>query len=257
MTSLRAGTVAALALALILGAATVAGAEPAGRGDRYRSLDASERARALSKGRERARPALAARRAAAAEAREEVLLIERHREPKGTAGEGRRRADVYIYDYTSDTLSQVVVDLASGEAESVRVVQDAQLPLTEREIVRATALFYAQPAMRQRLEREFERIAGEPLEDLSALHIRAFVFRADSMPDTAPKETAVCGRHRCAQLMIYTEDKVAIEWLPVIDLSRERVLDSVAFGLSPAERSTRPGPGHESHSHDAGHSHGP
>jgi hypothetical protein len=250
-------TAAALALALIGTLAIVAGAEPDGRSDRYRSLDASERARALGKGRDRARPALAARRAADAPAREEVLLIERHREPKGTAGEGRRRADVYIYDYASDTLSLVVVDLDSGEAETVRVAQDAQLPLTENEIVRATALFYAQPAMRQRLEREFERIAGEPLEDLSALHIRAFVFRADSMPDTAPKETAVCGRHRCAQLMIYTEDKVAVEWLPVIDLSRERVLDSVAFGMSPPERSAPPGKAHEHHSHDAGHSHGP
>jgi len=240
-------------------AAVAADADPSRR---YRGLDEGERARALAHARSRADVELSLRagRSPGAAFRSEVLLVERHRGGKDPALASRRLADVYVYDYEADQLSRSVVDLDRDVVESVAVVEGAQLPLTEREVERALALVFADDELAERIRADYHRVTGSELADPSQLRVSGFVFRADSMPGARSRAAAVCGRHRCAQLLLRTREEVALQ-LPVVDLSRRRVLDSHAFAVNRAEREARrragPAPApHAPRAHDhSGHGH--
>jgi hypothetical protein len=155
-----------------------------------------------------------------------VLLVERL-EAKG--GAPPRRADVYIYDYATDTLRRTVVDVASGALHSEEVVQGVQLPLTQPEVDQALAIAYADDATRALLEQRYRDIAGEVLSTMEQLHVKAFVFHADSKPEGLNDASQRCGIHRCAQLLFYTSDQVVIEIQPIVDLSVGAVTQRLDF----------------------------
>ena len=179
-------------------------------------------------------------RPADAPLRIEVLAVERQRLAKDALPETfRRRAEVTLYDYDSDRRSVATVDLESGQVESVFVVRRGQPPFTDAEVARAFELVLADPESAARLRANFARVASRPLLDPGELEVTGFVYHAESMPDRNRAETALCGRHRCAQLLVRTADDVALE-LPIVDLSRERVLETRWFGPTPPPAAPAP-----------------
>ena len=209
---------------------------------RYRSLDANERGAALSaaRGPSEAEIRRRTRRPADAPLRIEVLSVERQRLAKDAKPETyRRRAEVSLYDYDSDRRSVATVDLETGQVESVFVVSESQPPLTSAEVTRAYELVLADPGSSATLHANFARVESRPLRDPGELEVIGFVYHADSMPDRNSGETAVCGRHRCAQLLVRTKGDVALE-LPIVDLSRERVLETRWFGPTPPPAAPAP-----------------
>jgi hypothetical protein len=137
----------------------------------------------------------------------------------------------------------VTVDLEAGQVESVRTGTGVQPPLNDREVVRAMDLLFADAAAAARIGKEFERITGQPLGHWRELGVSGFVYHADSMPEANMPETKACGRHRCAQLLLRTQDNVSIE-VPIVDLSRERLLETRRFGPPSSEP-----PDHGAHDH--------
>jgi hypothetical protein len=260
-----------LAACVIVAAAGEADAER--RSQRYRKLDTSERVRAIERARGAAFPELSRRaaRAVGASFRSEVLLVERHRYAKGE-DTTRRLADIYIYDYEQDELCRVVVDLDTDAIESLHVGEGVQLPLTPAEVSRATRLALDDPEFGTQLRSDYQRIMGKPLASPEDLDVSAFAYRADSMADGARRESRVCGKRRCAQILVTTPDGVVLD-LPIVDLSRDRLLDSREFGLNGRERLRRrraaedaagsnpmgapgsPGADHSDHGHGSGHAH--
>jgi hypothetical protein len=234
-----------LAAAAALSAPAPAAAQSSGRdrfAQRYQALDADERGRALAAARAPSEAEIRRRtgRPADAQLRIEVLAVERQRLAKDARPETfRRRAEVTLYDYDTDRRSVATVDLESGEVESVFVVSEGQLPLTDAEVARAFGLVLGDPAAAAQLRADFARVAGRPLRNPRELAVTGFVYRAESMPDRNSTDTAQCGRHRCAQLLVRTADHVALE-LPIIDLSRERVLETRWFGPTPAPAAPAP-----------------
>lgn len=209
---------------------------------RFRPLDASERSRALAVARGPSEAEIRRRteRPADAPLRIEVLAVEPQRLAKDATPETyRRRAEVSLYDYDSDRRSVATVDLETGKVETVFVVSGGQLPLTDAEVARAFQLVLADPAASARLRANFARVASRPLNDPGELAVTGFVYRAESMPDRNGPETRQCGRHRCAQLLVRTADNVALE-LPIVDLSRERVLETRWFGPTPPPAAPAP-----------------
>ena len=87
---------------------------------------------------------------------QEVLLVERNEE-KG-APSNQRRADVFIYDYSSNELIQSLVDLNTLEVIRSERKQGVQLPLTDRELTRAKQIVFEDEDERAILEDEFRRI---------------------------------------------------------------------------------------------------
>ncbi len=254
---------------LAASASPAAAASPAARATgragtaRYRKLDVAERARAIEQARQAASPALALRaaRAAGRSYRSEVLLVERHRFAKGE-DERRRLADVYLYDYEADHLCRAVVDLDHDRIDSIEIAEGVQLPLTEAERARALELALANPRLLAQLAADYRRATGQSLAGKESLEVSGFVYRADagnagSGDASSRREARVCGRSRCAQLMVRTPDGLLLE-LPVVDLSRERLLDADRFGLNENERKrrgrrrgARPNPTHD-HKDDLG-----
>ena len=158
---------------------------------------------------------------------QEVLLIERH-EQKG-APEGQRRADVYIYDYATNELIESLVDLNTSKVISSTRKQGVQLPLTEGELKRAKQIVFDDEDERQILEHEYNRITSRVLSDTSELNIKAFTFTADSLPNRVNEASKQCGVHRCAQLMLYTDENIVFEISPIVNLSEGVVTQRIGF----------------------------
>lgn len=166
----------------------------------------------------------------AANVNHEVLLIERNQPSKAELQSAAvvRRGDVYIYDYNTDTLKHAVVDLTTNETIAVTEMQNVQLPLTERETNAALDLIFAHEQLRTELSRRYQSITGDELTSIDLLEVKAFIFRADSMPDRVNEMSAVCGLHRCAQVLLYTEGDTIMEMQPIVDLSRRNVTQEIS-----------------------------
>lgn len=157
-----------------------------------------------------------------------VLLVERHLEDKGAADD-RRRADVYEYDYTTDTLTVSVVDLDDGSVERSEPVQGTQLPLVEAEAQRALDLLFADGDFTARLTAELAALTGSAAPDpRAALDAQPIVFRADAVPAVAGGAATACGIHRCAQFLLQTTDHLLVDLFPVVDLSTGVILSADA-----------------------------
>lgn len=188
-------------------------------------------------------PDTAARTAAAAPAAagassvpaEEVLLVERHQEDKQTYDQGRwpRRADVYVYRYADDTLIHQVYNIDTNQVDQMDQVQGVQLPLTAAESQRALAIALADAKVRPLLAAEFRLIMGQDLGSGDQLILKAMTFHADSAPGRELGEAAQCGIKRCAQLLLAAGDNVALQVIPIVDLSSGKVVQALPFGSAP------------------------
>lgn len=153
-----------------------------------------------------------------------LLLIER-RLPENKA-ETERLADVYWYNYSDNSLLHAIVDVETGRIHRQEILHNTQLPLVASEIQRAAALIMAHTETREHLDRAFENIMGRELQDISDIDFKAFVFHADSLPAEMVGDSAMCGFHRCARMVVYTRDNISLGVSPIIDLSDNRVVEA-------------------------------
>jgi hypothetical protein len=163
--------------------------------------------------------------------RSEPVLTERHVESKADMRSGNwpRRADVYTYLYDTDTMMLAVVNLTSGQVDSVEAAQYVQLPLTQKETDRAIQLLIADAAVMAEISAQYQAITGQALtQPETQLKLNTLIYRADAMPDSNPG-AAACGLHRCAQFLIATQSDVVINLLPIVDLSLETLVSAGPF----------------------------
>jgi len=107
--------------------------------------------------------------------------------------------------------------------------QGVQLPLTNSELKRAKDIVFEDEDERAILEDEYRRITSLEMTDTSDLNIKAFTFLADSLPNRVNEASKSCGIHRCAQLMLYTQDNVVFEISPIVNLSAGVVTQRIGF----------------------------
>ncbi|MGH0036431.1 MAG: hypothetical protein ACQGVK_15495 [Myxococcota bacterium] len=226
-------SVQAIAAVLAVG---LMGALPA-RADgprRYERLRPDEVARAVERaeqgrGRRDAAESAGARSRSASDDRE-LLRVERRQRSKLERRRGLgRSADVYHYDYAKNVTLHTVVRLPSGEIEEIRELPGVQLPLTQREIDRATGIAFADPTVRERIGGLFRQRTGEVLVSLDQLHAKAMVFSAESMPDAVNDAAGRCGVDRCAQLLLFTAEHVTVEVIPIVDLTTGELVQVLDF----------------------------
>jgi len=149
----------------------------------------------------------------------ELLLVERTTSKSTQNHEDVRIADVYAYNYATDTLNYTVVNLDSGEVLKTEDVQGVQLPLIEKEIDRARVIANEDRRLRDLLASEYQRVTGQTLQSLDQLVVKAFVYLAETAPGQPNEATESCGLHRCARLVMHTADRIALNTVPIIDLS--------------------------------------
>ena len=158
---------------------------------------------------------------------QEVLLIEKNEEK--SAPSDQRRADVYIYDYSTNELIESLLDLNTSEVIRSERKQGVQLPLTDNELKRAKQIVFEDEDERAILEDEFLRITSRELTDVADLNIKAFTFLSDSLPNRVNEASKECGIHRCAQLMLYTQENIVFEISPIVNLSAGVVTQRIGF----------------------------
>jgi Cu2+-containing amine oxidase len=150
----------------------------------------------------------------------ELLLVERRFSEKGVQSPNTvRMADVYSYNYNTDTLNYTIINIDSGQVLQSEEKQGVQLPLTENEISRSINIASENQLLHTSLEKEYLNITGQALQSFDQLIVKAFIFLAKSMPGQVNAETKLCGLHRCARLVMHTSERIALETAPIIDLS--------------------------------------
>lgn len=110
-----------------------------------------------------------------------------------------RLVTVAIYDYTSDQLHQLVVDLTHQTVQRDQPARGLQLPPTAAETTIALNIAMKadpEPAFAQ----EYRATTGNPLLTPEQVHVVAGVWRP--VDPAAAQSAAACGRHRCLQLLI-------------------------------------------------------
>jgi hypothetical protein len=179
---------------------------------------------------------------------EEVVLVERHQEAKEVmaAGAWPRRADLFLYRYSDDTLVHGIYDYATGQMQVVEEMQGVQLPLSDDERNTAIAVAYADTALRAQLADEYRLITGGALNSAAQLDIRVFNYHAGSNPEMETPAVQACAINRCAQLLILTDQNVTLRALPIVNLSTLQVASVLPFDVGQL-----PG-GPVDHAHSAG-----
>lgn len=150
-----------------------------------------------------------------------LLLMEKR--PRDKSQPNQRLADAYYYDYRSDETIHCIVDADTGEVHEQRRVADLQLPLTEDEIQRAFDILLQSPH-RSDLAAAYRDVTGQSLIDIGKVHYKAYVFHASANSARLNNAAKKCGRTRCAQMLLYTNENIALNFTPVIDISRGKVL---------------------------------
>jgi|GEM_PF-1319694 len=184
-----------------------------------RSLDSDQSLKRRSKGLKR-------RSSAAAQAvplDPQLLLMERRRD-KGSV---LRLADAWYYDYEHNETIRKTIDLSSGDVLSSEVVIGTQLPLVEAEITQAFDVLLASAPDRRALGQAYRAVTGKRFKDRSQVSYKAFIFHPDTVVDGLMPAARRCGVHRCAQMLIYTHDNIALDTAPVVDISTSRVLQNL------------------------------
>lgn len=152
-----------------------------------------------------------------------LLLLERRR----AKGSGARLADAWYYSYPRNETIHKIVDLTTGVVRSVELVIDMQLPLVDAEIDRAFDVVLSNSTYRQALEVAYLQVTGQRFSDRSQVSYKAFVFHPDTVQDGLDPAARRCGLHRCAQMLLYTHDNVALDMSPVVDLSTGKALQNL------------------------------
>ncbi len=150
----------------------------------------------------------------------ELLLVERFEPDKSNQLQNSARmADVYSYNYRTDTLNYSVINLTTGQVIRTEDNQEVQLPLTENEVARSINIATENQAVYRLIKDEYQKITGNSLSSMDQLEVKAFIFLAKSMPGQVNEKTKSCGIHRCARLVIHTSNRIALDTAPIIDLS--------------------------------------
>lgn len=157
----------------------------------------------------------------------ELLLIERDRSEDKKSG--ARRANAFVYDYTTDETIIYRIDAATHKILSSVRRKQVQLPLTEYEIDRAVQLIFSDKETAALIANEYQRITSKVLNTPKDLQAKAFVFTSDTMPEQLNSASQQCGLHRCAQILLYTHESVVFEVSPIVNLSANLITQIVGF----------------------------
>jgi hypothetical protein len=108
-----------------------------------------------------------------------------------------RSAAVYYYDYATDSLVKVVVDLASGRIVKTFTGTGVQPPASSREVATALDLLL-RDRLGDGLRGDYATATGHPLARAADLRATAHIYRAAA----ANPGAAQCTRHRCLLLTV-------------------------------------------------------
>jgi Cu2+-containing amine oxidase len=161
--------------------------------------------------------------------------LERRPPEKSAAASAPRRANVSVYDYDTNRLYLLVVNLQSGAIESMQSQQQQQPALNANEIKRAASILAKDAAAVQAIAHAYARASGGPPSSHDAIDTSTLVFSRLFATGQTNQRSEKCGAHRCAQIMFFALENVVLDTIAVIDLSRGEVAQLLPFGDARAQ----------------------
>jgi hypothetical protein len=114
---------------------------------------------------------------------------------------GGRQAELYYYDYRTEKLFKQVVDLTTGKLAKSFSATGMQPPASEQETRTALELLVADP-LGSGFKESYRKATGKTLNGTDGLVPTAHIYTAKP----ADQGASQCGRNRCVQLIVQTED---------------------------------------------------
>jgi hypothetical protein len=157
------------------------------------------------------------------------LFTQRHIEGKN-ADPQSRKADVLYYNYSTNEVIRVVVDLNSNAVQETKVTRGvAEQPFfTSVEIKAALQLIFDHPQLGHRLRTAYQEVTGQSLTDISPLEAKAqggVFFPSSAARTPLGDATADCAQDRCMQLFVPIDDTKFIDTTNlVVNLSTGQIL---------------------------------
>jgi hypothetical protein len=156
----------------------------------------------------------------------QTLFTQRHIEDKN-ADPLSRKADVLYYNYSTNEVIRVVVDLKSNAALETDVAGGApntQPFFTSAETKAALQLIFDHPQLGPRLRTAYREVTGQDLVNISQLEAQGGIFFPVARAPLGAV-TADCAQDRCMQLFIPIDDTSFIDTSNlVVDLTTGQIL---------------------------------
>jgi len=139
--------------------------------------------------------------------------------PGETGAAAPRRAAVYFYNYTDNTLVKRVVNLKTGAVEGTFVAKERQPPPSDNELARAFGIFLGS-GLSADFKAGFKRATGATFTSPNQIEVTGTTYVA------RPADTGAdqCGKHRCLQFITQVPNGPFIDITDiVVDLSGRTV----------------------------------
>lgn len=151
------------------------------------------------------------------------VMIELRQEPKEQSGtQVPRRADVYTYDYSKDVTIRTTVDVRTGKIEKSEPLEGVQPLISPAEAQQALNIALNDPVAGKLLREQYKQQTGTELAKLEQLQVHAGVFSSDTKPTIT--EVKECGKRRCVELLLSSQQGHALNVIPIVNLSSKKVL---------------------------------
>lgn len=160
----------------------------------------------------------------------QVLAVERRPPPKAAGQNAPRQANVNIYDYATDTLFLLVINVDTEAVQSLQSQRGQQPPLNDWEVGRAQSIAAQNPQTVAAIRRDYTRATGRAVADISSVEHTVLVFDSVFATNETNAQAARCGNHRCAQVIYFAPDDIVLETMAIVDLSLGEVAQLLPFG---------------------------
>jgi len=147
----------------------------------------------------------------------EVLLVELQ-EKKSRASDDARIAEVFVYNYASNSAAVQLINVDTRERLGIRQINNIHLPLNNREINLANQLLLNDADFIRELEHEYLARFGQPLKSVSELDMKVSIWDPNQN-----HENSVCKQTRCALVSVFTHGHYNFSIEPVVEFQKAAV----------------------------------
>ena len=145
----------------------------------------------------------------------EVLMVELQEKKSRTASDARI-AEVYLFDYATDTASVQLINADTFELIRTSSINQIHLPLNQKEQALSIELMLNNAEVIDTLNNEHLAQFGSPLPSLQQLDMKLSIWQ----PGPNNNNASFCERTRCALVSIFTNHFYNFSIEPVIELKQ-------------------------------------
>lgn len=148
----------------------------------------------------------------------EVLMVELE-EKKSRNPSDPRLAEVFIFDYATNSASVQLIDTDTHQLINTRTIKHIHLPLNQHEQDLTYQMLLRSTELVDELESEYTAQFGQPLTSIAQLDMKVSIWQ----PGPADTQGSFCALTRCALVSIFTNNFYNFSIEPIVELQNAKV----------------------------------